>query len=239
MSFRPNAMRRSRPEKSPSLLKKTVKELMKPKQSYSEESLLSAAAAGDIATVEFLLARGGNIEAKDGCNSTLLQMACSAKEPDSIDIVRLLLEKKANVNTPYSAYHETPLVTAILAGHAAEKVEMLLDANADITVTGNYHGDLINMLRWAEVRKDEGSPDGEAIFELIQEAWKEKYSRALARTKGEVEGMKFSELMSRMKADGGTDEDVCEAVDAESPRARMIEFIINKAAKDIEVFDEE
>lgn len=229
MSFRPNALKRTVPVKSPSLLTKPIEELTIPLQKINPESLLNASFAGDIATVEFLLAKKGDVDTNDSSGTTLLQYAVKSFDSlGSAEIVRLLIERKAKVNTPYSADHETALISAISHGRSVDNVRMILDARADVTVSTSNN---LNMLQFAEKRAREGTFYGEAILELIQEAWTKKYERALAQTKSEVEGLKLSELMDRMRADGGTEKAVREALDAENPKAEMIEFLINNALK--------
>ena len=89
--------------------------------------LLDAAAKGDDTAVGSLLDNGSiPLEVRDAHGSTPLLLA---SKNNRLSTVKLLLEKKANVNAT-SKLNATPLIAAASAGHAGV-VRQLLAAGAD------------------------------------------------------------------------------------------------------------
>lgn len=95
-----------------------------------DQQLLSAADKGDTATVQSLLQRGANIEAKNSIGDTPLLMAVWSGH---IDAVKLLLDKRANIEAK-GGWGETPLIRAARVGHA-DVVKLLLENGADTSAT--------------------------------------------------------------------------------------------------------
>ncbi len=94
----------------------------------SREALLRrAAAAGDKALAEKLIREGTNVNAQQRFGNSPLMIACRNGHPD---LVRLFLEKGADVHTCDPASGRTPLMLAIKEGKA-QLVSLLLANGAD------------------------------------------------------------------------------------------------------------
>lgn len=96
------------------------------------QSLFTAVTFHDPAKAKQLIEDGADIEGKDELGMTCLVIACSK---GNLDIVKLLLEKGANVNAP-AADGTTPLMAVAGSGsvYGVEISEMLLKKGADATV---------------------------------------------------------------------------------------------------------
>ncbi len=96
---------------------------------YAEKNkpLHVACAAGDLAQVKHLLARGADINERDSRRDTPLMVAVQSYQPTphQVELVRCLLEKKADLHlTNASGY--TPLMVALNAGGNSVKVQMAI-----------------------------------------------------------------------------------------------------------------
>ena len=89
--------------------------------------LLDASLRGDAKTVAQLLGEGVGVNAKNDAGATALMRAAAGLHPD---IVRLLIDRGANVNAA-SDDKRTPLLIAAGIPGAAEVVTILLDHGAD------------------------------------------------------------------------------------------------------------
>lgn len=76
--------------------------------------------------LNFILARGGNVNLQDGAGNTALMLAVEAAWPEG---VTLLLSKRANINLGNNG-GETPLIRAVQR-RDGDMVRTLLDAKAD------------------------------------------------------------------------------------------------------------
>src|SRR5208283_4641504 len=109
------------------------------------DQLIQAAQNGDTATVQQLLYRGANIEAKFLGNTALIWAAEMGKS----DVVRLLLEKGANIEAKDGA-GSTALIWAASKGET-EIVKLLLAKGADIEAKDNGGGTaLIEAAQWGK-----------------------------------------------------------------------------------------
>src|SRR5438093_1041122 len=90
--------------------------------------LLYAARGGSAAVVQELLAKGMSAASSDGEGRTALHVA--AKD-GQIDVVRLLLAAKADLNAREQRASLTPLMVAAEGGHL-EVVKELVGAKADL-----------------------------------------------------------------------------------------------------------
>jgi outer membrane protein assembly factor BamB len=91
-----------------------------------KEDLIEAARKGDLKTVEALLAKGVDVNAKNAYGVTALYYAASKGH---LDVVKLLIKHKADVNAKDSFYQVSILDWTTSQGHA-EVVRLLLEAGA-------------------------------------------------------------------------------------------------------------
>lgn len=91
-----------------------------------ETALHIVTARRDLTWLQFLAARGANVNARDGQGRTPLQLATNLGWRDG---VALLLERKANTEVANDA-GETPLIAAVHR-HDVEMAKLLLQAGAD------------------------------------------------------------------------------------------------------------
>jgi ankyrin repeat protein len=87
-----------------------------------EDQLLEAVRAGDVAATKALLDQGVPVDAKFRYDRTPLSFAA---DRGNVEMVKLLLERGANVDAEDTFYHNTPLGSAAYKGHA-EVVRLLL-----------------------------------------------------------------------------------------------------------------
>ncbi|MDX1962404.1 MAG: ankyrin repeat domain-containing protein [Pirellulales bacterium] len=99
--------------------------VIEPAQGHPEETtlLMDAVAAGNLAAAEFLLKHGADIHARTGSFDSPLQAA----DFNNLEMVKLLLKHKANVNFPVTG--KTPLHEALLQ-NASDGAELLIAAGA-------------------------------------------------------------------------------------------------------------
>src|SRR5262249_11480154 len=90
------------------------------------EELWEAAKKGDVKTVEALLAKGVDVNAKTDYGATALHFAC---DKGNVEVVKLLLKHKADVNAKDTFYSAQPLAWALMKDHA-EVVKVLIEAGA-------------------------------------------------------------------------------------------------------------
>jgi len=93
-----------------------------------DPQLLIAAGNGDVATVQQLLDKGANIEAKENNGYTALMWAA---EHGYVEAVKLLLDKGANIEAK-DQYGNTALVEAV-EENKEEVVKLLLSKGADVS----------------------------------------------------------------------------------------------------------
>src|SRR6185295_12326751 len=90
------------------------------------EEFFAAARKGDTAAVKALLDKGVNVNAKTRYGATALSFAC---DHESVEMVKLLLERGADPNTRDTFYGEAPIGWAISKGNV-QIVKLLLDKGA-------------------------------------------------------------------------------------------------------------
>jgi ankyrin repeat protein len=90
------------------------------------EEFLAAARKGDLASVKAMLDAGLDVNTKTRYGATALSYAC---DRGNVELVKLLIERGANVNAQDSFYGATPLTWAADKGHA-EIVRLLLEKGA-------------------------------------------------------------------------------------------------------------
>jgi ankyrin repeat protein len=116
--------------------------------------LHAAAAAGNVAEIERLLAAGADREARDGNDRTPLHVAVYRKKPDA---ARLLLSKGANANaldrqrydvvTIAAVANDVPMLGVVLAGGAsASNVTSPYNGTALIAAAHLGHAEVVRVL---------------------------------------------------------------------------------------------
>jgi ankyrin repeat protein len=100
------------------------------------QGLFQAARYGDIANVRKYLDLGTNIDVEDYRGLTSLQIACIYGH---LDVVRLLLDRGANIEAAGGSTGQTALILASLEGEL-EIVKELLDRGANTEAADTLHG---------------------------------------------------------------------------------------------------
>ena len=96
------------------------------------QTLASAAEAGDLELMKFMIANGADL---DGRNAWYDVALISAFEGLQFDAVKLLVESGANVNIP-NAFGTSPYIAATMVGDM-ELIVLLIENGADLNK--NYH----------------------------------------------------------------------------------------------------
>jgi ankyrin repeat protein len=91
-----------------------------------KDDLWAAAKKGDARRVETLLAKGVDVNAKTRYGATALSFAA---DKGHVEVVKVLLRHKADVNVKDTFYKATPVTWALLNGHPAI-VKLLIEAGA-------------------------------------------------------------------------------------------------------------
>jgi ankyrin repeat protein len=110
-----------------------------------ESPLMIAAIKGRLASAKRLIQRGAEVNKKGW---TPLHYAASRAEPDSADMVRLLLEHHAYIDAE-SPNRSTPLMLAAMYGHSS-LVGLLLEEGADATLHNEQGMTAVDFARRAE-----------------------------------------------------------------------------------------
>ncbi len=92
-----------------------------------KEEMFAAVRKGDAATVKTLLDKGLDVNTKFRYDATALSYA---SDRGHLEVVKVLLERKADVNVKDTFYGATPLIWAAQKGHA-EIVRALLERGAE------------------------------------------------------------------------------------------------------------
>ena len=100
---------------------------------------LDAIAAGDLESIDRLIAGGADVDARDEHNQTAVM---NAARDGHAAVVRLLVDRGAQVNHT-AKYGLTALMLAVIRSHV-DVVRVLVDAGADLQVRGTgapgFHG---------------------------------------------------------------------------------------------------
>src|SRR5215210_6360201 len=86
------------------------------------DGLFSAARRGDAKAVADLLDQGVDVNSKTAYGATALHFAA---DKGHVEVVRLLLQRKANPNAADTFYSATPLVWANMRSHTAVLAELM------------------------------------------------------------------------------------------------------------------
>jgi outer membrane protein assembly factor BamB len=90
------------------------------------EELLRAAKAGDAKSVEAALAKGADVNAKTSYGATALSFAA---DKGHTEVVRVLIQHKADIDSKDSFYKSAPMFWALYRGHAGV-VKLLIESGA-------------------------------------------------------------------------------------------------------------
>ena len=93
------------------------------------DQLLAATRKGDLATVKRLLDEGANVNSRTRYDSTPLFFAC---DRGNLEMVRLLIERGADLNVKDNFYNATALTWAMSKEHH-EIVALLVEKGVDVT----------------------------------------------------------------------------------------------------------
>ncbi len=107
--------------------------LMLPMFAFADQTIIEATRANDIATVKKFLDAGGNVNTKNQYGGTALLFACRS---GYIDIIKLLLANKADVNVHGSYAGTTALMWA--AQYKQPEAEKLL-IGAKVEINAKNH----------------------------------------------------------------------------------------------------
>src|SRR5215216_1981010 len=92
----------------------------------ANEEFFAAARRGDAAALKAFLDKGVDVNSKTRYGATALSYAC---DKGHVEVVRLLIERGADVNVRDTFYGEVPLGWAAGKGHV-EIIKLLLDKGA-------------------------------------------------------------------------------------------------------------
>jgi len=108
------------------VLKQDFDASAKPEDGVMHEAIFRNAS---VDTIRKLLERGGNIEERNATGHTPLIRAMLFKR---LDIMQLLIEKKANLNAKAEGTGKTALMLAAICRDSAGMVRLLIESGADI-----------------------------------------------------------------------------------------------------------
>jgi hypothetical protein len=154
------------------------------------DQLFNAARSGDAAAVKSLLDRGVDVNTKFRYGATALSYA---SDKGHVEVVKLLIARKADVNVKDTFYGATPIIWAAQKGHA-KIVEALLDGGAEgkddaLSIgAGSGHVELVRMLL------AKGGLKPETLSEALADAERGKYTEI-------VEALKQAGAVPPPKAD--------------------------------------
>jgi hypothetical protein len=180
-------------------------------QDLSDE-LFNAARRGDAAAVKSLLDRGVDVNTKFRYGATALSYA---SDKGHLEVVKLLLERKADANVKDTFYGATPLIWAAQKGYT-KIVEALLDAGAegkdDALAIGasSGHTELVQMLLAKGGLKPETMSDALVAAERgkyaeIAEALKKAGAQPPPKADFQVDAETLKTYVGTYKPTSGTD----------------------------------
>ena len=142
--------------------------------------LFDAVRRGNLAEVERLLSAGADVEARDELSQTLLHYACWGGHPD---VVRMLIERGADVGVRDDGDGFTPLHQACFWGHA-DVARLLIDRGADVGARDKHNNTPLDFA----CDLPESDPTREPLLEIFRdrfpEAWFTKFCESPGRASG-------------------------------------------------------
>lgn len=136
------------------------------------DELFNAARRGDAAAVKALLDHGVDVNTKFRYGATALSYA---SDKGHLEVVKLLLERKADVNVKDTFYGATPIIWAAQKGYA-KIVEALLDAGAEGRDDALEIGASSGHLELVKMLLAKGSLKPEPLSNSLVAAEREKYA---------------------------------------------------------------
>ena len=123
------------------------------------EQLLAAARKGDPAQARTLLDKGADVNAKTRYGATPLSYAC---DRGNVELVKLLIEKGANLDAKDTFYGAAPIIWAAQKGHA-EVIRVLLEKGAKGKDDAMQIGIQSGSLPIAKAVLEAGNPNAESL----------------------------------------------------------------------------
>ena len=137
-----------------------------------KDELFNAARRGDAATVKALLDKGVDVNTKFRYGATAISYA---SDKGHLEVVKLLIERKADVNVKDTFYGATPIIWAAEKGHA-KIVEALLAAGAEGRDSALQIGAAGGHLELVKVVLAAGKLDAEAMSGALSAATRGKHT---------------------------------------------------------------
>ncbi|MCA1555998.1 MAG: ankyrin repeat domain-containing protein [Acidobacteria bacterium] len=145
-----------------------------------KEEFFAAARKGDAAAVRALLDKGVDVNTKFRYDATALSYA---SDRGHLEVVKLLLERKADVNVKDTFYGATPLIWAAQKGHA-EIVRALLERGAEGKEDALMMGASAGQLALVKVVLDKGGLNAETLSNAYAAAERGKHAAIIELLKG-------------------------------------------------------
>jgi ankyrin repeat protein len=143
-------------------------------QSRRNAALFAAAVSGDTNAARAAIEAGADVNARDGHGMTPLMLAARGERPnqsspevtDHPDVVRLLLERGAEVNATEGSEGFHALFWAVRYGHG-EVVKVLIGRGADVNAKDKGGA---TPLTWAHTNRAVSPPHYDRVIGLLREA---------------------------------------------------------------------
>src|SRR5262245_15265781 len=139
----------------------------------------TAARKGDAAALKALLAKGADVNAKTDYGATALSFA---SDKGHVEVVKVLLEHKADLNVKDTFYKATPLSWAISKQHAPV-AKLLIEAGAEVPETALAFAARSGDVDLVKLVLDKGKPK-QAILDGALAAAKDKQITELLEKAG-------------------------------------------------------
>jgi hypothetical protein len=134
----------------------------------ANDEFFAAARKGDAAAVKGFLDKGTNVNAKTQYGATALAYAC---DKGHVEVVKLLVERGADVNVEDTFYKEVPIGWAIAKGHT-EIVKLLLDKGAKGVERVLIEGAEAGNTELVKIALDKGGSSPESMGQALAKATK-------------------------------------------------------------------
>ena len=152
-------------------------------QAEQGEQLRRAAGAGDAAWVRVLPAAGADVNSANAYGATALAYAC---DKGHLEVVKVLLDKGANLDSKDTFYNQTPLAWAVSNGHT-EIARLLLDKGAEGEALALSTATALGNTAIVQLIVDRGKVGAAALSEAL----------AAAEASGSEEGKPVAELLRK------------------------------------------